>query len=72
MLGGSLVSTDGKVIGSNEFIKLGYNYSIVLGNILWNVNRITLGIGVGIDMLSLDGSLYGYNYVKIEVLLLVN
>ena len=42
----SLVYTDGKVIGSDEGIKLGYNDGKVLGTILGNGNVITLGLDV--------------------------
>ena len=40
----------------------------MLGTILVNVDVITLGIGVGTDIGSLDGSFYGYNDGKLEVL----
>ena len=54
-LGGSLRSNDGKVIDSNESIKLGSTEGKVFGTILGNLNVITLGLGVGTDLGSLDG-----------------
>ena len=41
-----MVSTDGKVLGSDEGIKLGSTYGEVLGTILVNLYGITLGIDV--------------------------
>ena len=67
----SLVSTYGKVIGSNEGIKLVSTGVKVIGNILENVDGITLGIDVGIDLGSLYGSLDGSNYGKLHELLLL-
>ena len=60
-LGSSLVSTDDKVLGSNEYIKLRSNYGKVLGNILVNVGGITLGIDVGTELGYFYVSLYGSN-----------
>ena len=40
----------------------------MLGAILVNVDLITLGIGVGTYMGSLDGSFDGYNDGKLEVI----
>ena len=47
LLGESLGYTYGKVLGSDEVIKLGYTYGKVIGTILGNVDGITLGIDVG-------------------------
>ena len=44
MLGYSLRSTDGKVLGSNEGTKLGYTDGKVLVTTLEDVDGITLGI----------------------------
>ena len=61
MLGYSLVSTDGKVLGYDEGIKLGLFDGKVLGNILGNVDGITLVLDVGTDLGSLYVSFDGYN-----------
>ena len=45
---------DGKVVGSDKGIKLGSIDGKMIGNILGNVDVITLGIDVGINL----GSLY--------------
>ena len=42
----------------------------MLGTILLNVNAITLGIDVGTEIVSLDGSFDGTNYGNFEVLLI--
>ena len=44
LLGDSLVSTDGKVIGYYEVIKLGLSYGKLFGNIFVNVDGIIFGI----------------------------
>ena len=49
-----MVSTDGKVIGSDEVIKPGLSDGKLLGNIIRNVYGITLGIGVGTELGYLD------------------
>ena len=54
------------MIGSDEDIKPGSTYGRLLGTILGNVDVITLGVGVGIDMGSLDVSFYGYNDDKLD------
>ena len=54
MLGGSLRSTDGRVIGSDKGIKLVSTDGKVLGTILGNEYGITLGIDVKTDMGFLD------------------
>ena len=63
-------STYSKVPGSDEGIKLGLFYGKVLGTILLNVDEITLGFGVGTDMVSVYGFFDGYNDGNIEGLLL--
>ena len=47
MLGGSLGYTYGKVLGSDEGIKLGLSDGKVIDTIIRNVDGITLGIDVG-------------------------
>ena len=49
-------STDGKVPGSDEGIKLELYDGKVLGNIIGKVDVITLGLDVRTDMGSFDGS----------------
>ena len=56
LIGGPLNSTDGKVLGFDEGIKLEPHDGKVLGTILGDVYGITLGIDVGSEL----GSLYGY------------
>ena len=64
-IGDSLGSTNGKVIGSDEGIKLGLFHREVLDNIFVNIDGITLGIDVGTDLGYLDGSFDGSNYGKL-------
>ena len=66
MLGGSLGSTYGKAIGSDEGIKLVSTGGKVFVTILVNVDRITLGIDVEIEMGSLDGYFDGSNDGKFD------
>ena len=66
MLRDSLVSNDGKVLGSDEGIKMGSTDNKVLGPILGNVDVITLGIDVRTAMGSLYGSLDGDIDGKLE------
>ena len=47
MLGDSLGYNDGKVLGYDEFLKLGLSVYKVIGAILVNIDVITLGIDVG-------------------------
>ena len=61
MLLGSLGCNDLKALGSYEGIQLGSTDGKVLGPILGNVDRITLGLDIGTGMVSLDGSFYGSN-----------
>ena len=66
LIGGSLVYTDGKVLGSDEGIKLGISYGKLLGTILLNLDVITLRLDVGTDLVSLDRSCGGSNDGKFE------
>ena len=50
MLGDSLVSTDGKVLGSDEAIKLGSTHVKVLCISPVNIDGITLVLDVGTEM----------------------
>ena len=59
LLVGSLVSTDDKVLGFYEVVKLGLFDGEVIGTILGDVGGITLGIDVVIELVSLDGSFGG-------------
>ena len=70
MLGDSLGSTDGKVLGSDEGIKLGLSHGKVIGTILGNGDVITLGIDVGPYLGSLDRSVDGANDGKLKGLLI--
>ena len=72
LLEDSLGSTDGKLLGSDEVIKLGSTDGEVIGTILRNVYGITLGIDFGTNLVSLDGYFCGSNDGKIEFLLLVD
>ena len=62
-------STDGKVLGYDEGIKLGSTDGKVFGTILGNVYRITLGIDIGTELGFLDGSFDALNADKLEGLL---
>ena len=68
---GSLGSTDDKVIGSDEGIKLVSTDGKLLGTIIGHLYGIKIGLDVGTDMVSLNGSFGGSNYGKLEVLFLV-
>ena len=70
MIGCSLGSNDGKVLGYDEVIKLGYTDGKLIGPILRNVNGITLGLDFGTDMGALDGSFEGSKSDKLKMLLL--
>ena len=61
MHGYPLVYNDGKVIGSDDDIKLGLSAGKVLGTIFGNVDVITLGFDVVIELGVLDGSFDGSN-----------
>ena len=58
------------MLGSDEGIKLGSTGGKFIGTILVNLYVITLGLGVGIELSSLDGSFDGSKDVKIEGLFL--
>ena len=58
------------MLGYDEGTKLGSTDSKVLGTILGNEDRITLGLDVGTYLVSLYGSFDGFNNVNIEGLLL--
>ena len=70
MLGESLEFTHGKVLGYDEGIKVGIYNGKVIGTILGYVDRITFGIDVVTELGSLDGFFDGFNYGKLEGLLL--
>ena len=55
MLGGSLVSHDDKLFGSDEGITLGLSDGKVIDTIIRYVDGITLGLDIGTEL----GSLYG-------------
>ena len=61
----NLVSTDFKVIGSDEGIKLRLSGGKVLGTILGNIYGITLGIDIGTRLGYLDGYFDGSNDGKL-------
>ena len=42
------------MLGSDEGIKLGFTYGKVVGTILGNVDRITLGLDIGTELVFLD------------------
>ena len=54
MHGYSLGSTNGKVLVSDEGIKMGLFGGEILGILLGNVDGIILGLGVGTELGSLD------------------
>ena len=58
------------MLGYDKGIKPIYSDGKVLGSKLLNVYGITLGVGVGIELGSLYVSFDGYNYYKLEGLLL--
>ena len=58
------------MIGSDKGIKRVSTDGKVIGIILGNVHGITLGLDVRTELSSLDGSVDGYNYGKLEGLLL--
>ena len=69
LLGESLISTDGKVFGSDKGTKLGSNDGNVNCTIIGNIYVITLGLDVGTELGSLYGSCDGFNDGKFEGLL---
>ena len=62
----SLGSTDVKVLGSYEVIKLESSYVKVLANVLGKVYGTTLGIAIGTKLGSLDGYIDGSDYGSLE------
>ena len=66
---GSFLSTGGKVLGSDEGIKLGLFDGKVLRTILWNVYAIIFVIDFGTNMGFIDGSSDQSNDVKLDVLI---
>ena len=69
-IGDSLGSTDDKVIGFYEGIKLWLSNVKMIGAILEGVNGIIVGLDVGKKLCSLVGSFYGSNVGNLEVLLI--
>ena len=67
----SLGSSGGKVLSSDEDIKLGLYGGKIIGTIIKNVDGITLWIDVGTELCSLDGSFDVSNDGKLQVLMLV-
>ena len=63
-------STDVKVLGTNEGIKLGMCYGKMVGTMLWNLDGITFGNNVETELGSLDGYFDFYNDFKLEILLI--
>ena len=72
MIGDSLLSTDGKVLGSDESIKLGLSVGNVIATILGGLYRIKIGLDIIIELGSLDGSFDGSNDGNVGGLLLFN
>ena len=69
---GSLGSKDGKVIGFDKDMNLGFYDGKVLDTILVNVYGITLGLDVGTELVSLDGSFDGFSYGILDGLFLAD
>ena len=69
MIGGSLVSTDGKVLSSDKGIKLGSTYGRVLGIVIENIGEITPGLDVVTELSFLDGYFIIFKDVNIDDLL---
>ena len=61
---------NGKIIGYDEFIKVGFTDGIVLSTILGDVDGITLELDVGTWLGSSDGSFDGYNNGMFEGILI--
>ena len=72
MLGNSLISDDGKVLGSDEGINMEDTDGKLLGTIIGNVDDITLSLDVGTNMWSLNGSFDDSNDNKLKGLLLID
>ena len=69
LIGGSLGYTYGKVLGSDERIRLRLSDGKVIGTILGNVDRLTLAVDVGTELGSLDAYFDSSNDDKIGGLL---
>ena len=54
------------MIGSDEGIRIGSTDVKVIGAIHGNLDGIILGLDVGTEMVTLDGSFDGYNDMKLE------
>ena len=67
-----MVYTNGKLLDSDEGIKLGLFGGKVLGTILVNADGITLRLDVGTDLVYLYVSFDGSNDGKLEGLFLVD
>ena len=65
-------SKDGKVIGFDKDMNLGFYDGKVIDTILVNVYGITLGLDVGTELVSLDGSFDGFSYGILDGLLLAD
>ena len=65
LLWDSLGSTDGKLLDSDVGIILVLSAGKVIGTILGNADRITLGIDVGTELVSLDVSFDCFNVGKL-------
>ena len=70
LIGESMVCTYGKVLVSDEGIKLISTAGKVLGTVLVNVDGITLGLDVRTYLGLLDGYFDGFNDEKLEGLFL--
>ena len=70
MILGILGSTDSKLLGSDEGLKLGSTDVKVLCTILGDKNGIMILVDVGTDLGSIEGLYYGSNDVNIEGLLI--
>ena len=70
LLGGLPGSSGGKLLGSDEVIKLGFSYGNVLGTILQNVDGIKISLDVGAHQDSFDEYFNVLVYCNLEGLLL--
>ena len=70
ILGDSLRSIDGKVLGSDEDIKLVLSEGKLIVTILGDLDVIILGLDVGTDLGAYVGYFYDTHYGKLEGLLL--
>ena len=65
MLEDSVQYTDGKVLGYDEVIKVGYTNGKIIANILVNVDGISFGIDFVTELGSCGGYFFGSNYGKL-------